>query len=100
MVTALVPLLAALAATSIVWGFTDSAMTALVTLGVGMLVIYLAYDGELERNEFPARLVWYGIRGRLLYAMVLGASYRSHIRGKLEWKGRTYPLGTPGASKG
>jgi glycosyltransferase involved in cell wall biosynthesis len=100
MVTALVPLLAALAATSIVWGFTDSAMTALVTLGVGMLVIYLAYDGELERNEFPARLVWYGIQGRLLYAMVLGASYRSHIRGKLEWKGRTYPLGTPGASKG
>jgi hypothetical protein len=99
-VAALVPVLAVLVATSTVWGFTESVMTALVTLGVGLLGIYVAYDAELKQNGFPTRLVWYGIRGRLLYALVLGASYRSHVRGKLEWKGRTYPAGTPGASKG
>ena len=37
--------------------------------------------------------------GRLLFAGLLWASYRSHRRGKLEWKGREYPVGTPGASK-
>ena len=31
---------------------------------------------------------------------VLWASYRSHRRGRLEWKGRAYPADTPGASKG
>jgi chlorobactene glucosyltransferase len=97
---ALVPVLAVLVASCTVWGFTESAMTALVTLAGGILAVYVAYDGELKHNGFPTRLVWYGIRGRLLYAMVLGASYRSHVQGKLEWKGRTYPAGTPGASKG
>jgi chlorobactene glucosyltransferase len=99
-VAALAPVIAVLAATSTIWGFTESAIRGLATLAVGILIIYVAYDGELKHNGFPARLVWYGVRGRLLYAGVLGASYRSHVRGKLEWKGRTYPVGTPGASKG
>ncbi|HEY1472275.1 MAG TPA: glycosyltransferase [Candidatus Acidoferrum sp.] len=100
MAAALAPVIAALVATTTVWGFTESAIRALATLAVGVLIIYVAYDGELKRGGFPARLAWYGIRGRLLYAGVLGASYRSHVRGKLEWKGRTYPVGTSGASKG
>jgi len=100
MVAALVPVSAVLVATSTMWGFTESAMAALATLGLGILIIYVAYEGELKHNGFPTRLVCYGIRGRLLYAAVLGASYRSHVRGKLEWKGRTYPGSTPGASKG
>lgn len=100
MAAALVPVLAVLVATSTVWGFTESAVRGLTTLGAGILVIYVVYDGELKHSGFPARLVWYGIQGRLLYAAVLGASYRSHVRGKLKWKGRTYPVGTPGASKG
>jgi hypothetical protein len=99
-VAALAPVLAVLVATTTLWGFTESVVTALVTLLVGTLIICFAYDGELKHNGFPTRLVWYGIHGRLLYAAVLGASYRGHVRGKLEWKGRTYPVGTPGASKG
>jgi hypothetical protein len=100
MLAALVPVSAVPVATSTMWGFTGSAMAALATLVLGILIIYVAYDGELKHNGFPTRLVCYGIRGRLLYAAVLGASYRSHVRGKLEWKGRTYPGSTPGASKG
>ena len=99
-VASLGPVIAMLIATTTVWGLTQSAIRGLATLAVGILIIYVAYDGELKHNGFPARLAWYGIRGRLLYAGVLGASYRSHVRGKLEWKGRTYPVGTPGASKG
>jgi glycosyltransferase involved in cell wall biosynthesis len=99
-VVALWPVLAALVASSAVWGFTDSAIPALATLGLGILIIYAGYDGDLKHSGFATLLVWYGIRGRLLYAAVLGASYRSHVQGKLEWKGRTYPAGTPGASKG
>ena len=100
MVAALAPVIAVLVATTTVWGFTESVIRGVATLAVGIMIIYVAYDGELKHNGFPAPLVWYGIRGRLLYAGVLLASYRSHVRGKLEWKGRTYPVGTPGASKG
>ena len=99
-VAALAPVIAVLVATAMVWGFTESAIRGLATLAVGILIIYVTYAGELQHSGFPTRLVGYGIRGRLLYAGVLGASYRSHVRGKLEWKGRTYPVGTPGASKG
>ncbi len=99
-VAALAPVIAVIAATSTVWGFTESAVRGFATLAVGILIIYVAYDGELKHSGFTSRLVWYGIRGRTLYAVVLAASYRSHVRGKLEWKGRTYPVGTPRASKG
>ena len=100
MLVALVPALAVLVASTTMWGFAESSIVALATLAFGVLIIYVAYDGELKQNAFPTRLVWYGIGGRLLYAAVLSASYRSHLRGKLEWKGRTYPVSTPGASKG
>jgi len=100
MVAALAPVIAVLVATTTVWGLTESAFRGLATLAVGIMIIYVAYGRELKHNGFPAPLVWYGIRARLLYTGVLLASYRSHVRGKLEWKGRTYPVGTPGASKG
>jgi hypothetical protein len=54
----------------------------------------------LRRNHFSAAFTVYLIPGSLLYTAVLWASYRSHSRGKLEWKGREYPVGTPHASKG
>jgi hypothetical protein len=57
------------------------------------------YSRELAHNQFPIRLIWYGIPGKLLYAGVLWASFRSHRKGLLGWKGREYPLGTSGASK-
>jgi len=100
MVAALVPVLAVIVVTSTFWGFTESVIGALAAFAAGILAIFVVYEGELKRNQFATALIWYGIPGRLLYAGVLGASYRSHVKGKLKWKGREYPVGTPGASKG
>jgi cellulose synthase/poly-beta-1,6-N-acetylglucosamine synthase-like glycosyltransferase len=97
---AIVPALAALIAAGSAWGLTESALTAVVFLAMGLIGILVAYDGELRRNQLPHRLLWYGILGQLLFAGTLLASYRDHRRGKLEWKGREYPVGTPRASKG
>ena len=97
---ALAPVMASLIAAVSTWGFTESVMGALGVLAIGIIGIFIVYDGELKHDQYPARLVWYGIPGRLLFAAVLWASYRSHSRGKLEWKGREYPVGTPHASKG
>jgi glycosyltransferase involved in cell wall biosynthesis len=96
---ALLPVVATLFVSILAWGMTGSALPAMVVLTIGMMGIVLANEGELRRNQFPAILCWYGIIGRLLFAGVLWASYRSHRRGRLEWKGREYPVGTPGASK-
>lgn len=99
-VRALVPVMATLIAAVSTWGFLESVVGAVGMLAVGLIGISVAYDRELKRNQFPTRLIWYGIPGRLLFAGVLWASYRAYRRGKLEWKGREYPVGTPGASKG
>jgi glycosyltransferase involved in cell wall biosynthesis len=95
---AAVPVFAILIAAVLAWGLAESAIAAVGVLALGTIGILLAYDGDLRRNQFPARLICYGIPGRLLFAGVLWASYRSHRRGKLEWKGREYPVGTPRAS--
>lgn len=95
---ALAPLMASIIAAVSTWGLTESVRGAIGVLALGLIGMSVAADGELRRNEFPPGLVWYGIPGRLLFAGVLWASYRGHRRGKLEWKGREYPVGTPGAS--
>ncbi|MGB7848197.1 MAG: glycosyltransferase [Candidatus Acidiferrum sp.] len=99
-VRAMVPVMATVIAAISTWRFTESVTGALAVLAIGIIGIFIAYDGELKRNQFPSRLIWYGIPGRLLFAAVLWASYRGYRKGKLEWKGRAYPVGTPGASKG
>jgi glycosyltransferase involved in cell wall biosynthesis len=81
-------------------GITKSILFATVVLGMGFLGILIAYDAELESSGYSARLLAYGIQGRILFAAMLWASYRDHRSGHLEWKGRTYPAGTPRASKG
>jgi cellulose synthase/poly-beta-1,6-N-acetylglucosamine synthase-like glycosyltransferase len=81
------------------WLLTKSVLTVLVILILGTAAISLAYVKELRRNHFPDGLAIYALPASLLFAAVLGASYLSHKRGKLEWKGREYPAGTPGASK-
>jgi len=96
--TAVVPLVATLIAAATVGGYTNSVLNAIAVLAVGALGISVAYGRELKRNQFATRLTWYGIPGRLLYAAVLWASYRSHRKGKLEWKGRAYPVGGADAS--
>jgi len=72
-----------------------------VILGLSFLLITHALHFQaLRRSHFSPALTGYLIPGSLLYTAVLYASYRSHARGKLEWKGREYPVGTPHASKG
>ncbi len=65
-----------------------------------LLITHAMHFQALRRNQFSPAFTAYLIPGSLLYTAVLWASYRSHIRGKLEWKGREYPVGTPDASKG
>jgi hypothetical protein len=98
-VRAVVPVMVILIAAALTWGWSDSLLPALGVLAAGFLGISLAYDVELRHSHFPPGLNLYGIPGRLLFARVLTASYRSHRRGKLEWKGREYPVGTSRASK-
>jgi hypothetical protein len=81
------------------WAIMQSLPVALGVLLVGFVAIFVVYYRELKRNQLPPGLTWYGVPGCLLFAGVLWASYRSHRRGKLEWKGREYPVGTRGASK-
>ena len=65
-----------------------------------LLITHAMHLQALRRNGFSPAFTGYLIPGSLLYTAVLWASYRSHSRGKLEWKGREYPAGTPHASKG
>ncbi len=65
-----------------------------------LLLTHAMHFQALRRNHFSATFFAYLIPGSLLYIAVLWASYRCHSRGKLEWKGREYPVGTPHASKG
>lgn len=78
---------------------TGSVLAVLAALMLSVILISLAYGRELRWNHFPGSLAAYAIPAYLLFSGVLGASYLSHRRGKLEWKGREYPAGTPGASK-
>ena len=97
---ALLPILLVLLAAVSLGGITGSIPLAATVLGMGLLGILIAYDAELEQSGFSSRLLAYGIPGRILFAGMLWASYRSHRSGRLEWKGRAYPAGTPRASKG
>jgi glycosyltransferase involved in cell wall biosynthesis len=97
---AVLPVLAILLAAISVAGLTESLVASVATLAAGLLVVSVVYEGELRRADFPGRLAFYGVPGRLLFAAILWASYRSHLRGMLEWRGRKYPVGAAGASKG
>jgi glycosyltransferase involved in cell wall biosynthesis len=97
---AVFPALGILFATISVVGLAKSLVATIATLMAGLLVVWAVYLGELRRAHLPSRLALYAIPAKLLFAAVLWASYRSHIHGRLEWKGRTYPAGTPDASKG
>ena len=57
------------------------------------------YGLELARNHFPFSLILYYVPAAVLYLGVLWASYRSHMKGRIEWKGREYAIGAPGSIK-
>ena len=97
---ALLPLFLTLLAAVAVWVMSGSVAFSAAVLMAGFLGILTAYIQELSKNGFPVRLAVYGLPGRLLFAGLLWASYRSYRSGRLAWKGRAYPVNTPGASKG
>ena len=97
---ALLPTLLALLAAVIVGVFAESILLAASILALNLLAIQIPYEEDLDASGFSTHLRAYGIPGRLLFAGMLWASYRSHRSGRLEWKGRAYPAGTPRASKG
>jgi cellulose synthase/poly-beta-1,6-N-acetylglucosamine synthase-like glycosyltransferase len=100
MFTAIAEVLPTLLAGVAFWVLTKSVFFELAVLAAGSIGITARSQSELAANGYPRSLAWYAPPGRLLFLGVLWASYRGHKRGKLEWKGREYPVGTPGASKG
>jgi glycosyltransferase involved in cell wall biosynthesis len=53
------------------------------------------YGLDLSRNHFPFSFIFYYVPAAVLYVAVLWASYRSHVNGRIRWKGREYAVGAP-----
>ncbi len=69
-------------------------------LGVCFLLLrQFTYGLEISRNHYPLKFIIYYVPAVLLYAGVLWASYRGHVKGKVEWKGREVLVTPPGASR-
>jgi glycosyltransferase involved in cell wall biosynthesis len=58
-----------------------------------------SYGLDLARNQYPFSLIFYYVPAVVLYVGVLWASYRSHVNGRIEWKGREYSIPAPRAVK-
>jgi glycosyltransferase involved in cell wall biosynthesis len=66
-------------------------------VGLGLLLArHAAYGMALSSNQFRVRYILYYVPAVMLYAGVLWASYRAHVKGKIEWKGREVSVGVPG----
>jgi glycosyltransferase involved in cell wall biosynthesis len=57
------------------------------------------YGLDLARNHYPFSFIYYYVPASFLYAGVLWASYRSHAKGRIAWKGREYSIGGPESVK-
>ena len=65
----------------------------LLFLGVLFLIARQAsYGLDLVRNDFPFSFIFYYMPAVALYVGVLWASYRSHVNGRIAWKGREYSV--------
>jgi glycosyltransferase involved in cell wall biosynthesis len=72
----------------------------LLFIGVLFLIArQTSYGLDLARNQYPFSLIFYYVPGVVLYVGVLWASYRSHVNGRIEWKGREYSIPAPRAIK-
>jgi hypothetical protein len=72
----------------------------LLFLGVLLLIArQTAYGLDLGRNQYPFSFIFYYVPAVGLYVVVLWASYRSHVNGRIQWKGREYSVGDPEAVK-
>ena len=57
------------------------------------------YGLDLARNNYPFSFIFYYVPAAFLYIAVLWASYRSHVKGRIAWKGREYSIGAPESVK-
>ena len=72
----------------------------LVFLGVLFLIArQTSYGLDLARNHFPFSFIFYYVPAVALYVAVLWASYRSHVNGRIQWKGREYSVGAPESAR-
>jgi glycosyltransferase involved in cell wall biosynthesis len=72
----------------------------LLFLGILLLIArQTIYGLELARNQYPFSFIFYYVPATFLYAGVLWASYRSHVTGRIAWKGRKYSIGAPESVK-
>jgi glycosyltransferase involved in cell wall biosynthesis len=60
---------------------------------------HAAYAALLRKNHFPISRMLYYAPAVALYATALASSASKYARGKVVWKGREYPVGTPGVTK-
>jgi glycosyltransferase involved in cell wall biosynthesis len=71
-------------------------------LFVGVLFLIArqtSYGLELARNQYPFSFIFYYVPAVALYVGVLWASYRSHVNGRIQWKGREYSVGAPESAR-
>jgi hypothetical protein len=72
----------------------------LLFLGVLFLIArQTIYGLDLARNHYPFSFIFYYVPAAFLYAGVLWASYRSHAKGRIAWKGREYSIRAPESVK-
>jgi glycosyltransferase involved in cell wall biosynthesis len=72
----------------------------LLFLGILFLIArQTIYGLDLARNHYPFSFIYYYVPAAFLYAGVLWASYRSHMKGRIAWKGREYSIGAPDSVK-
>ena len=58
-----------------------------------------SYGLDLARNHFPFSSIFYYVPAVLLYVAMLWASYRGHVNGRIQWKGREYSVGAPESAR-
>jgi glycosyltransferase involved in cell wall biosynthesis len=72
----------------------------LLFLGALLLIArQTSYGLDLARNQYPFSFILYYVPAVALYLAVLWASYRSHVNGRIQWKGREYSVGAPESVK-
>lgn len=72
----------------------------LLFLGVLLLIArQTSYGLDLVRNQYPFSFIFYYVPAVALYIDVLWASYRSHVNGRIQWKGREYSVGAPESAR-
>ena len=69
-------------------------------LGILLLIArQTIYGLDLARNQYAFSLIFYYVPATFLYTAVLWASYRSHVKRRIAWKGREYSIEAPESVK-